>query len=396
MGRMENPNPNTLAAQPGDEAQATSPEGASAPTLQVRTDVRAPQPAQAETLKVNTGKMKAEGQSNRKRSRWPLAILLGLLGLLLIAALSGFGGYQQGIALRQEAETTQVAASLQEQYDLGVQDLAAGNFFRAQQRLEYVLQHDPNYPGVIDNLTKAKAALSVTITPTTVPTPTVTPTPDSRDSEQKFSAAQQMMQNSQWVEAIDTLLMLRKSDPQAHAIEVDGMLYLAYRNMGIDKVKKANLEGGIYDLTLASRFGPLDSEAQGYLAWSSQYLTAASFWGVNWEEVINRFSEIAAQLPNLMDGSGMTARERLRQGYIGYAVALAGGGDCDRAGAMLAEAVNMGADYLTEQADGQIFQICSQQPEPEKKKNKTPSPGGDQQPTPPPEVSPPPYPYPVP
>jgi tetratricopeptide (TPR) repeat protein len=85
------------------------------------------------------------------------------------------------------------------------------------------------------------------------------------------------------------------------------------RNRGGDKIlKEADLEGGIYDLTLASRFGPLDAEAQGLLNWSSLYITGASFWGIDWEQAEQYFAQVAPQLPNLMDGSKMTASERLR------------------------------------------------------------------------------------
>ena len=77
---------------------------------------------------------KPEPGKKKRRSRWPLYTLLGLLGLVLIATASAYGGYRSGITLRQEAESTQLASTLKQQYDLGVQDLEDGNYFRARQR----------------------------------------------------------------------------------------------------------------------------------------------------------------------------------------------------------------------------------------------------------------------
>jgi tetratricopeptide (TPR) repeat protein len=217
-----------------------------------------------------------------------------------------------------------VAARIHEQYELGLQEMAAGQYFRARQRFEYVIEQDPNFPGVTDNLATVLLQLNTTATPTVQPTPTLTPTPDLRGVEELYSQSQQSLTNSDWTTAIDTLLNLRKADPNFHTVEVDGMLYLALRNRGIDKIgKQADLEGGLYDLALAAQFGPLDSEAQGYKSWASLYLTGASFWDLNWEEAVRYFEQVAPALPGLRDGSGMTASERYRQALIGYGHQLA-------------------------------------------------------------------------
>jgi hypothetical protein len=160
--------------------------------------------------------------------------------------------------------------------------------------------------------------LNTTATPTLAPEPTVTPTPDTRGVEERFQQSEQYLLNSDWTNTIDSLLLLRKDDPGYRAVQMDGMLFLALRNRGMDKIGKlADLEGGIYDLALAERFGPLDNEAQSYLSWARIYLTGASFWEINWEEAVNYFSQIAPQLPYLTDGSGMTAIERYRKALIG-------------------------------------------------------------------------------
>ncbi|HSO27647.1 MAG TPA: hypothetical protein VLS48_06225 [Anaerolineales bacterium] len=257
----------------------------------------------------------------KRRARWPLFTLLGLLILALIAAASGYAGYQGGIDLRQQAESTQRVGQIQTQFDLAMQELAERQFFRARQRFEYVIQLDPNFPGAQEGLAEALLALNTTATPTVAPTPTLTPTPDMRGVEQLFQAGQEALNNGEWTNAIDTLLNLRKVDPDYNAVQIDGMLYLAFRNRGRDKiVREADLEGGLYDLALAEQFGPLDAEAQGMRTWVSIYITGTSFWEIDWTQVIFYLEQVAPQMPGLQDGSGWTARER-------YQIALAKLGD---------------------------------------------------------------------
>jgi len=267
---------------------------------------------------------KAPGPDSQKQTsglstRW--RIVIGLVIFLLIGLLSGLSGYWSGIDIRTEAAVTQVAASLQEQYNLGLQDIETGSWDRARQRFEYIIRQKPAFPGAADQLALVLLNLNTTATPTRALLPTVTPTPDTRGIDERFQQSEQYLLNGDWTNTIDSLLLLRKDDPTYRAVQMDGMLFLALRNRGMDKIGKlADLEGGIYDLALAERFGPLDNEAQSYLSWARIYLTGASFWEVNWEEAVNYFSQIAPQLPYLTDGSGMTAIERYRRALIGLGI----------------------------------------------------------------------------
>jgi hypothetical protein len=107
-------------------------------------------------------------------------------------------------------------------------------------------------------------------------------------------------------------------------VEVDGMFYIALRNRGLDKILvDGSLEPGMYDLSLAERFAPLDSSAEGTRTYARLYLTGASYWDVDWSQVTYYFGQIYEILPNLRDGTGMTATERYRQGLLEYGTQLA-------------------------------------------------------------------------
>jgi len=284
--------------------------------------------------------------------------LIGLIGLLLIAVLSGFGGYNEGIRRRKQAEVVQVASLAVEQFQLGLQDMEAGRYDRARQRFEYVIELNPSYPGVTEKLADALLYMNATATPTVAPTPTITPTPDTRNVEQLFTQSQQDLANSNWESAINSLLSLRKADPVYQAVWVDGMLFVAHRNLGKNKILGGDLEGGIYDLTIAQQFGYLDFDSRSLQDWARLYLTGASFWELDWSQAVFYFAQVAPALPNLSDRSGWSAAERYRLALIGYGEDLIEQTEWCDAQAQLELALSMGPDEKGQQLYDQASEVC--------------------------------------
>lgn len=288
-------------------------------------DETIPAPVGEETKEMTpSGDETPPSEESRKgrRGTWLLWGLLGLILLGLFIVAGSYLGYQQGINERTGFEATEVAMAIEEQFELGVQDMQAGNYEIARQRFDYVIQINPNYPGVIDRMADVLLVLNATATPTPAPTATVipiTPTADLRGQEELFVQAQNYIINQQWDETIETLETLRKNDPAYKAIELDGMFYVAFRNRGAINIGAGNLEQGIYDLTLAERFGVLDTEAVGYRTWARYYITGASFWGVDWAQAIYYFEQVAPQYPNMHDGTGWSASQRYVEAIVGYA-----------------------------------------------------------------------------
>ena len=261
----------------------------------------------------------AAATKSRRSWRWLLYAVLGLLLLSSIGLGSGYGGYLSAIDLRLGFQATQVNEEAQRQYDLGMQDILEGRFDLARQRFEYVIQLNPNFPGITEALAQVLLEINTTATPTIAPTPTLSPTPDMRGQEDLYLQAREDMAGAHWSAAIDTLLTLRKRFPEYMTVEVDGLLYVALRNRGVQKISlEADLEGGSYDLTLAQGFGPLDVEAQNWRDWAEFYTRGASFWDVDWQQAVYYFSQLAQIAPNLMDASRLTAIERYTLALIGY------------------------------------------------------------------------------
>ncbi len=295
--------------------------------------------------------------ARRGVSRW-LLIVLGVVGLLAVAAIAAYGGYRSGIQQRLDQEATQVASQVITQFELGLQDFEAKRYDVARQRFEYVIQLDPDYPGVTEMLAQTLLAMSVTATPTPVPTPTLTPTPDLRGAEDLFFQAEQQLAENDWTGALETLDALRKKQPDFMPIQVDGMYYVALRNRGVEKIQQGQLEGGMYDLSRAEQFGPLDVDAEAWRSWARLYVTGASFWEVNWAQAISYFSELALVAPNLRDQSNWTATERLRVALIRYGDQFASAGDYCSAQKQYEAALAFGPDPTIEPTATHITEAC--------------------------------------
>jgi len=385
MGRMDNSNLDDTQPISVESGAGEAPDSEATRAVEIRR--RDNELTGMEATRLVPVQKPAAPAPKPRRLSWRGWTVYGLLALFLIAVASAFMGYNAGIGERKRAEVEQVAVRVEEQYQLGLQDLEAGRYDLARQRFEYVIQLNPNYPGVTDKLAEVLLRLNSTATPTVAPTPTVTPTPDLRGVEELFQQAQTDLANYNWSAAIDTLLALRKADINYRAVWVDDMLYVSFRNRGTDKIlKEGDLEGGIYDLTLAEQFGPLDADASGYQTWARLYITGASFWELDWSQAVYYFAQVAPALPNLRDGSGWTATERYRLALIGYGGQLADAGEWCAAVEQYELALELGDDPEVRDLMDFAAQGCAEgeeRPEPPPESTlPTPTPTGELTPAP--------------
>jgi hypothetical protein len=269
----------------------------------------------------------------KKQSRlfWLVWILLAIFlvgGMVLAGAALG---YRSGSAETGRLQVMDNLIAIQGQYSLGIQDFHEGRYDLARQRFEYVLSKDPGYPGASNRLQEVMLVLlsTATATPTTIsPTTTPTITHDFSSAEAIYQQAQASFVDNDWDAVVDGCIALRQADPAYHVTDVDSLLYRALQSRGVDKIRKAsNLEGGIYDLSLAEKFGPLDATAQGWRNLARLYLIGSSFWQVYPEQAVYFFGQVAAGAPYLRDASGWTATERYRASLIQYGDQLASQGE---------------------------------------------------------------------
>lgn len=261
------------------------------------------------------------------RSPIVIAFIGVLLALLLVTAASAAVGWSFGSAEYSSTATLEAGLYMLDQYNLALSDAADGNLALARQRLEFIYGQDPDFLDVHQQLLNVLIALGPnTESSSGIGLPSVTPTPteDPRPKEELFSAAQALLAANDWTGAIDTLLSLRKTDPTFHTTEVDGMLYAALRNRGVQNILELGLfEPGLYDFSLAEKFGPLDGQAQNYRLWARLYLWGNAFWMAYPQDAAYYYGQVASLAPNLTDASGISAFSRYWHSLIQWAEQLA-------------------------------------------------------------------------
>jgi hypothetical protein len=123
---------------------------------------------------------------------------------------------------------------------------------------------------------------------------TPTPTLSVQTLDGLFSAAQGALSQQNWDQTIDLLLALRHKDPEYQLDQVNQMFFGALRNRGLGEILNGEQEQGIYDLTLASRFGALDNQAASWQKTAEYYLYANSYFGLDWQLAAANFSGLCA------------------------------------------------------------------------------------------------------
>ncbi|MEE9216581.1 MAG: hypothetical protein V3U32_04020 [Anaerolineales bacterium] len=264
--------------------------------------------------------MQSEGDSGSQSSWRPLLWVLPIA--LVLLGIAAAVGYIVGQSERDLAEEEQVMAIVQEQFTLGLIDLDEERYDIARQRFEYIIQLNPSFPEAPERLAEALLGLNEPIAAPT--SPPMTPTPNLAPVQEIFDLAQVAFEEGDWDLTIAHLLALRAKDSEFRAVEADGLMYAALRNRGIRRISQDKLlEEGIYDLSLAESFALLDEDANNWRSWAQLYLTANSFYGLNWEQAAFYFEVVYSVAPGIRNDVAWKYAQSLTM----YALLLASGGD---------------------------------------------------------------------
>ncbi len=271
------------------------------------------QPQQPEQKGKKGKKTAAKNTTGKKKQSMVGWVLLGILLMLGVVILGGVFGYNSAISARQAEYNRKAKMAAAEQYTLALSDMEQGRYANAKTRLDYVISIDQNYPGAQEMYQEVIIAMYPTASPTPMmtSTPAPTATPDTRGEEEMFQSIQQAMYSQQWESALDQMDALRDKNLEYRGLEVDGMYYIALRNYGIQLINSGYLESGIYKITLAESFGPIDSNASSQRDAARSYLAGAGFWEINWSKALEYYANAAAVSPNMMDqATRLTANQR--------------------------------------------------------------------------------------
>jgi len=306
-------------SHPPDETESTRPIQSTSARLEIED-------LSAQNHTQETGALFEGGRLDFLRQPRAQVILILALAVLLITSAGGALGWSSGRSALGATATFDAGFYMFEQYNLALADMEAGNFELARQRLEFIFLADPSFLDVADKWIEVALVLGQTAAPTelALSTPSPTPTQDPRPKEDLLLAAQALVAAHDWTTAIDTLLALRKADPNFLTADVDGMLYLSLRNRGVQNILEFGLfEPGLYDFSLAENFGPLDGQALNYQEWARFYLYGNAFWVAYPQEAAYYYGQLVGLAPDLRDSSGLSAFYRYWQSLIHYADQLA-------------------------------------------------------------------------
>ncbi len=337
-----------MSPQKKDETQRmqTKPGAGDTQPIKVKAAVSDTQPikaAPAKTLAVKKPKL------------WRV-ILTGILLVILFAAGGGALGYRSGINDRLNKQNEQLLSEAALQYQYGVQQMTAGHYDLARTHFEYVLKIYPDFPGLTEKYTEVMVQIAKLNEPTAMPAATATP--DNRNVETLFAQAQQDVQSRQWAAAITTLEALRNADYQYRTIEVDGLYFIAMRYRAVEMIlNEGNLEEGLYFFSVLEKYAPLDKEAVNYSNVARLYLTGASYWDLDWKQVVTYFEQLYAAMPSLYDGS-MTAAERYYYALIEYGDQLMDKKDECNAADYYYQALSMTATDDLQSSYNKAYKIC--------------------------------------
>ncbi len=266
------------------------------------------------------GKKQKKAQKPKKpgNAKW---VWLGILVMLILMVVGGILGYNAAVSARKTAYNQQSVKAAAQQYQLALTDMENGNYENAKTRLEYVLSINPNYPGATEKYTEAMVNLYPKETPTPfyTPTPAPTATLDTRSEEEMLNTIRGNMAAGEWETALANMDALRNKNLSYQSIEVDGLYYIALRNYGIQQISSGYLEPGIYRITLAEAFGPVDAQAENQRLAARNYLAGAGFWEIDWEKALSYYSNAYQTTPGMYDrASGFTAQQRYAEASFQY------------------------------------------------------------------------------
>lgn len=252
----------------------------------------------------------------RPASRLPW-LLLGLAGAaaLLVLVVAAGTGYTSALSAVQSTMAGQSVSAIDEQFNMGVEDLLAGRYDLASQRFEYVLSLDPGRTDAAELLERAREALFEP-TSTLGPTPTpITPTPtlDIASLDGLFAQAQSAFASNDWGRVVEAALVIRSRDPEYRRAELNSLIAQSLRARGVQRILARDFELGIYDLALAERFGPLDGGAASWRNTAAFYTFANSFFVVDWARAAENFASLCNG--DLWDSCFKYARAAMEYGH---------------------------------------------------------------------------------
>jgi tetratricopeptide (TPR) repeat protein len=249
-----------------------------------------------------------------------LLILLLICVLMVALGIAAAGGAVAGQRERDIQATQTTVVEIDLQFGLAMADQEAGRYELAAQRLRWILERAPHYPGAAERLAQVEQLMGLggTVAPTLAPS-------THQDPEAIFQEAQEYYDREEWANAITRLEEVQGIDPTYHEIEAKEMLYHSLVTLGLSYVRGDRIEEGLFLLDRAEAIRPLDDQTAGERYLATLYSTGLVYSYLDWQIAINNFQAAYDLAPNYRDTA-----DRLWDAYVKYGdQLLLGGGGCE-------------------------------------------------------------------
>ncbi len=238
------------------------------------------------TIKRPTNKKKANSGLNKIAYHFSW-FLVFLLFVIVSAGTGGYLGYKAALNSRIEEYSSRLKETINDQYDLALKDYNDGKFRNAKIRLDYITGVEKNEDA--EGLYRKIIA----------------------DEDALIDGIRLDIIARNWVSALEKYESLNEKDYDYRRSDIEGMIYIAFRNHGVEQIQNGYLESGIKNIDFAGNIGPVDNEADNLRSAASKYMRASGYWDIDWMRALELFANIAMTTPDIFDRASMlTAQER--------------------------------------------------------------------------------------
>ena len=221
---------------------------------------------------------------------WGVVLLTLIVCVAVAFIAAGLGGVYQGLQRRNEASQ----ARAYEHYSRGMAHLEAGENDLAEAEFEQAIRVSPGTSmDAYEELKNLRAQRRVEPTPTSAVV---------QEAQRDIMAEAKVEYDAaNWSEAIIKLEQVQSLGTESGSGEIKDMLYRAYMEYGKQLLDEERPEEARRSFQSALDIRPDDADAQRERQLISDYLTASSYLGANWEEAITAFTNLYRRNKDYLD-----------------------------------------------------------------------------------------------
>ena len=282
--------------------------------------------------------------------------VLAIVGLGIAAVY-----YGQADRARMEGQVAE------EHYSKGISHLDQDELELAIAQFEHVLELDSNHEQALARLAEAQRKLEAK--------PTSTPMLQQETKAAHLADLRAAYEKRDWQAVFGSAGRLLALDPAYHRGEVDGMLFEAFYQSGLELVEQDRIKEAarLFDRALALQ--PDNAQVAHAKHLATLYVTGIGYWGADWAKAIENLGALYRLDPDYRD-----VGQRVFDAHLEYGDLLTERQDWCAAAEQYGRAVEVRADAGAVAKRQEAVALCEEEPTPTVE-SETTTPGAEKGPT---------------